>query len=328
MKHTVIFDPKKHSYTVDGVKAVSVTTVLQAVGIADSFDDIPDIVKQKVEEARDRGNYYDELAESAIDFPFELNDWQIKLLDILRENNLTITRTQQRIGTLKPFAIAGSPDFMGINETTKNPIVVDLKATYAIYTQSVTWQTNIYSWINEPAVHDYTEKYVLHYDEKSERFTLIQLEHITEETINNMLESYQLGELFVTGEVVLKDAVDLEKFSKTFEQVQEYKSLLKKEQEKLDKFEESIMNAMKTNALKTVELENYKITYTPEGTKNNPSYQKMAQEFRKMIKDTKEEVLDAVVTKHTGTSIVKPKLTITKKKVEEVSELIFEDEKA
>ena len=53
---------------------------------------------------------------------------------------------QPRFGILKPFALAGTGDFKGRNVNTGKKAIVDLKATYEIYTNKVTWQTNVYSF--------------------------------------------------------------------------------------------------------------------------------------------------------------------------------------
>ncbi|NCC82030.1 MAG: hypothetical protein EOM04_07160 [Clostridia bacterium] len=276
-KHRVEFNAENHTYKVDGVDAISVTQLLKAVGIDKGFDEDNEILMAKVKAASEKGNYYDKLAEEAINDPFELTEWQERFLKALQEKGLDMQHAQPRFGIVKPFALAGTGDFKGRNVNTGKKAIVDLKATYEIYINKVTWQTNTYSFMDDEEFFQETEKWVIHYNEKDDRFTVIQLKDLKRENILKMLECYQLDEKYTEG-TELSEVVNMKVLSQTFSKVQEYKALLEEEQKKLDGFYKEIENYMADSAIKKLELEDFKITYTEPGVRRNVDYTKATEE--------------------------------------------------
>jgi hydrogenase maturation factor len=110
-KHKIVFKEEDHTYTVDGVPAISVTQLLKAVGISKDFDKNDKFLMTKVEAAAEKGNYYDKLAAEAINDPFELTEWQQRFLDEINKAGLNLQQAQVKYGILKPFAVAGTGDF-------------------------------------------------------------------------------------------------------------------------------------------------------------------------------------------------------------------------
>jgi len=276
-KHKVVFNPENHTYTVDGIPAISVTQLLKAVGISKGFDESDKVLMAKVKAAADKGNYYDKLAEEAINDPFELTEWQERFLKALEDAGLDMQQAQPRFGILKPFALAGTGDFKGRNIKTGKKVKLDLKATYEIYINSVTWQTNVYSFMDDEDFFEDEEKWVIHYNEKDDRFTVIQLKGLSRKNIEKMLECYQLDEKYTEG-TELSEVVNMKVLSETFSKVQEYKTLLDEEQKKLDSYYKEIENYMADSSIKTLELEDFKITYTEPGVRRNVDYTKAAEE--------------------------------------------------
>ena len=85
--NTIEFN-ENHTYKVDGVDAISVTQLLKAVGIDKGFDEDDKVLMAKVKAASEKGNYYDKLAEEAINDPFELTEWQERFLKALEEKRI------------------------------------------------------------------------------------------------------------------------------------------------------------------------------------------------------------------------------------------------
>jgi hypothetical protein len=338
-KNVVVFNELNHTYTVDGVEAISVTQLLKATGISKGFDESDKFLMEKVKAASEKGIYYDKLAEEAINDPFELTEWQERFLKVLHDAKLNIRYAQPRFGTLKPFAIAGTGDFKGVNIENGKKVIVDLKATYEIYMNPVTWQTNLYSWLDDPDFFETSiEKYVIHYSEKDDRFTLLKLKDLTKKNIEKLLESYQLDEKYSEA-TDITTVVNLKILSQAFSKVQEYKALLEEEQKKLDGIYKEIENYMADSAIKTLELEEFKITYTEPGVRRNVDYTKATedknieklktvnefltangQEEYKLItvEEVKESLTDEEKEVYTSISNVKGRLTVTpiKKKEE------------
>lgn len=329
----ITFDEQKHLYTVDGIEAISVTTLLKAVGLGKDYSNQSDFVKELVRKASQRGNYYDQLAAEAIENPFELNEWQERFLEVLAENKIEAHFAQVRFGTTEPFAIAGTADFKGRNVESGKKAIIDLKATAEIYVNDVTWQTNLYSWLDDKEYFEHYDKFVVHYNEKDDRFTVLKLDNIELKNIEKVLNCYQLGDLY-TEENPLSKIVDMQVFSNTFSKVKEYEALLKEEEGKLKKFYESIMEHMRSNNIKTFDLNKFKITYTPEGTRRNVDYAKAAEDKNEKIlkeanglltvlgypevhiyttSEVKELLTPEELKEYTSISTVKHRLTVTEK---------------
>lgn len=325
-KPVITFDEVNHLYTVNGKKAISVTTFLKAIGISADVSTIP---KHILEGARQRGNYYDKLAEEAINDPFELNDWQERFLKVVEENNLSITKAQNIYGIEEPIVMAGTGDFEGVLE------VDDLKATSEIYITSVTWQTNLYSWMKDREKHKDFKRHVIHYNEKDDRFTVLKLDHIPEKNILFAIECYQLGDLYTEGITEENGIVDIQAFSKLYDNVAKYKKILKEEEDKLKKFDEEIMENMAKANIKTFELENFKFTRTPPTERKTVNYSAIAEEknIKEMNKvneflvsngmeplkiytteEIKETATQEEIDANTKIANVKQRLTITPKK--------------
>jgi len=307
----ITFDEKTHSYEIDGKKAISVTQILKEIGISEDFSDKDEVVMERVRKAAEKGNYYDQLAEEAMEKPYELTEWQQRYLDQLKKYNIKPLKAQIILGTEEPFPIAGKPDTIGHNTKTDKTVILDLKATYMIYKNSVTWQTNLYSWLMDKENYEDYEKYVLHYDEKNDLFTMMKLENIPRENIKKALECYLMGEDYNenTGSIIknTNNIVNLEEFSKVFDQAKEYEEKLKEAKKELNVFYEKIIEEMKNNNIKTMDVENFKLTYTPETERKKVDYQEI-------LKTLGIELDNKTIKEHTKITKVKSKLTVTKKK--------------
>ena len=123
------------------------------------------------------------------------------------------------------------------------------------------------------------KKWVIHYNEKDNRFTVVQLKDLEKKNILKMFECYQLDESYVEEQTKdITSVVNIKMLSETFSKVEEYSNLLKDEQKKLDEFYKKIENHMEKNAIKTIELKEFKITHTPPGVRRNVDYTKATEE--------------------------------------------------
>lgn len=305
------FDPDKHKYTVNGNEAVSVTTILQKVGITKDYGKIPKSQQKFVELARERGNYYDKLVEEAFLYPYDLTDWQESFLNFLENNDLEIIAVQVRVGTLIPFTIAGTLDLIIRHKKMGKIYIVDFKATALIYRNDVMWQTNAYSFLIPNVLpqykHEELGKAVLHYHEDSDNFTWLELDHIPKENIERAFQAYQLDEKYNELSLVVSDSFDMVEFSNLFDEVQYYKAKVKEAEENIKVFEQELMNNMAKTNTKTIETQRFRITYTPPGERRTVKY-------KELLDSLEVEVTDEQIEEYTSISKVKDKLTITERK--------------
>lgn len=281
-KYQITFDKDNHIYHINGQEAVSVTTFLKAIGISADVSGIP---KATLEAARERGNYYDKLAEEAVKDPFELTDWQEKLLAVFKKHDLEITSAQIIYGTMDPIKLCGTADFGG------HYLIADLKATSEIYINSVTWQTNIYAWLKDPENYEKYRKFVIHYNEKDDRFTVIELANIPLANIKHAIECYQLGETYEEALTETNQIVDIQAFSKLFDEVKIFEDQLKEAKAKLDTFYEDIKANMIKSNIKTFEIENFKITYTPPGERRTVDYSQASEDKNMKVLEYTNNIL-------------------------------------
>jgi len=141
----VAFTEADHSYVVDGVPCVSVTTVLQPLQM---FDGIPAAV---LERARVFGSHVDAacnlLVRGELDWPSlhpNLMPYVNAAAAFLRESRIVITGNQVRVGSSRMRA-AGTIDLVGILNGHEG--LFDFKATHAVAPRTVGPQTAGYDYL-------------------------------------------------------------------------------------------------------------------------------------------------------------------------------------
>ena len=338
----VEFDPKEHKYTVNGKAAISVTGLLQAVGITEDMSKLPKNIQPLIEAARERGNYYDKLATEAMEeMKFEeedwdLDEWQSEFIEQIRKFGADQPNSQLRLGIDSPIILAGSPDILEEIEIIQDGkkyvgYCGDLKATHLIKIIDVTWQTNIYTYLRDRENHEKYIHFVVHWDEKNERFTTIQLKTIPNEIIEKVFVAYQLGELY---EEQIDDLVDISKMEKLLDTYNKKVEEVQKIEKELNDFKDKLIEKMEESVIKTAETPNYIIKFTRSHTRNTVAWAKIAEERNQekikkanefLKKEGKEEIIletnDEVKKtatkeeeeKHTTVSQVKASVKIEKK---------------
>lgn len=304
----VEFDPKEHSYTVNGKKAISVTKLLQAVGISEDMSKLPENIQPLIEAARERGNYYDKLATEAMEEmkyeenEWDLNEWQLEFIKQIKKFGADQPQSQLRLGIDSPIVLAGSPDILEEIEIMQDGkkyvgYCGDLKATYMIKVVDVTWQTNIYTYLRDPENHEKYIHFVVHWDEKNERFTTMQLKTIPNETIERVFTAYQLGELY---EEQIDDLIDITRMENLLNTYYKKVEEVQKLEEELNNFKEKLIEKMEESVIKTAETPNYIIKLIGSHTRSTVAWSKIAEERNQekikkvnefLKKEGKEEII-------------------------------------
>ena len=130
---------------------------------------------------------------------------------------MQINQIFTRLGIDSPIILAGSPRYFRRNRNNTRWkkicwLLWRFKSNpYLIKIIDVTWQTNIYTYLRDRENHEKYIHFVVHWDEKNERFTTIQLKTIPNEIIEKVFVAYQLGELY---EEQIDDLVDISKMEK------------------------------------------------------------------------------------------------------------------
>lgn len=340
----VTYRDSDHSYEVNGKPAISVTQFLKAIGIVEGFDDKPEIVKIRAKEAGKKGNFYDKLATEAMEEmkyeeeDWDLNEWQMNFIRKIQKIGAYMPNSQLLLGIDSPIVIAGRPDIMEEIEITHEDkkyigYCGDLKTTYDIKIKDVTWQTNVYTYLRDPENHEKYFHFVIHWDEKAERFTVIALKTIPNKKIEAAFTAYQLDEKYIEQFDQLVDPKAFDNLLKVYEKKQEE---VKEIEKKLNEFKEQLIKAMEDNFIEDGETENYKIHLTKGYERRTIAWSKILNErFKKRIEaaneilkelgkpeiiiETEEEVKKNATDaeKESNTSIAKVKSSVSIKKKEE-----------
>lgn len=142
------FDEEKHEYTLDGKKLISVTQLMQKHGLAPNYAGVStDVLKAKAE----RGSLIhkeieDFNKEGEIGFTSELQQY----VNYIKQNNIIVEASEQKVHN---DIVAGTIDLVmsqeedgEYGEYTSN-IIADVKTTYQLHKESVSWQLSIYLWL-------------------------------------------------------------------------------------------------------------------------------------------------------------------------------------
>ncbi|MBQ6447109.1 MAG: hypothetical protein IJJ10_06555 [Bacillus sp. (in: Bacteria)] len=138
------FDEEKHEYTFNGKTLISVTQLMRKHGLAPNYDGVdPDVLKAKAE----RGSLIHKEIEDfnkahEIGFTTEVNEYA----KYVQENKIEVLESELKLNN---DIVAGTCDLVLIEN--EKMIIADIKTTYSLHKESVSWQLSIYAylyWLN------------------------------------------------------------------------------------------------------------------------------------------------------------------------------------
>lgn len=255
------FNEKKHEYTLNGKKLISVTQLMQKHGLAPSYAGVStEVLNAKAE----RGTLIhkeieDFIKKGAIGFTDEM----IQFKDYVSQSHIEIEASECRVNN---DIVAGTIDL--ILKDSYQPIIADIKTTYQLHTEAVSWQLSIYLYLYHlkqgKETYDVYEGQAFHFN-KEGQLNVVDISLKPYEEVEKLMECERNGEIYKQEIQVndnnLSQLISLEEFIKKLDAE-------KKEAEAKQKaFKEALLQEMESRGLKTFEKDGIKITYVAPSTR-------------------------------------------------------------
>jgi len=295
------FDKETHTYTRNGVIYTSVTTLLSKHGLSANYKDIdPTILKQAAKFGNDIHEQLEYLIKGTSKDVSQTAINGFKLL-----GNITLMASEMMVWS-ELDRLAGKIDTLGY--IGDKLTILDTKTTYVFHELSVRWQASLYAYL-------YYKQYgtridlmkCLWYDKKNDNWFLKDIEPISDDNIQRLLECERQGILYTEAtEYELIDTYYSQQLATTVGKIKQYKEWIKELEKEQALIEDVIKNGMKEYNIKSFDNEYFKITYTPETVRKKVDYEAI-------LKDKGVEITPQDIEKHTKKTTVKDRLTITLK---------------
>lgn len=266
-----------HTYTdTKGTSYISVTTLLQEVGIAPTF---PENAKKAVSLKAERGTLihreiHDYVELGAVGFTKELGDF-------IKWFNGT---SYEVISSEKPIArefLAGTPDIVFHNQTGNHEyFIADIKTTAKQELNYWTWQLSLYAWIMGLAT---PFGYILWFKE-GEELQVIQLPLKKHDEVRKLIDDYghnkpvEIDQINVPKEVT-HEIVECEK------QLEQLTEAMKTLKEKEEQFKEQLLNLMKENGVLQWKNKFFTASYVAPTTRNTIDTTRLKKELPNIYKN-------------------------------------------
>ena len=288
MENKITFDEKKHEYILDGRVLPSVTQILEQTIFTDKYNNIDEEILQK---AAIKGRLIhkeieDYIKRGALGFSDELYNF----ISIKEENKLINIKSEVIVHNSE---IAGTIDIIakkGGKGQQKENILADIKTTYKLDKEYVSWQLSLYAYLYENMYNEkIDELYAIWLRDDKEEF--VKVERKSDSQINDVL-------------VAFKNGVKIDFNTTTLQTIPEqtqidfcgYIKQIKAIEEKTDEIKEAILKEMEERGLSKIDLGDVTITYKSPTTKTSVDSEKLKE--------------DGIYDKYTKTSNVKSSIMI------------------
>lgn len=282
---SVKFDSQNHTYTRDdGVQLISVTQLLEAVGIVKGFSHLPQyIIEKNVKPMAERGTMIHNECQLGVmalkngeDFDSFVPavDSYLKLISGLWNFRDVHTGVYPEV-MLYTEDYAGTADLIILDMDKKELVCIDIK-TGAFDKMAVAWQTSLYlhAFANGQG---FTRKNFVA-DLRNDEARLVPLEVYSDSMCDALVATYKDGGLLAQSANYYLDRISLE-----LGMVDNAIADLKAELEVLEEQKESLLALVKEQMLKegckTAKNEFYSVTYTPAGTRTALDQKALKEKF-------------------------------------------------
>lgn len=277
-----IFDKEKHEYRLDGRVLPSVTQILEATLFDKKYDGVDEEVLKK---AAEYGSLiHKEIEEyiktGAIGFTEEV----VNFIKIKEENNLNHLASETMVYDSN---MAGTIDLMGYKDDKQ--ILADIKTTYKLDKEYVSWQLSLYAYIIDPNYERIEELYAIWLREDKSSFE--KVERKSEQQILDVLSAFVRGAKIYFAPTTL-ESIPLEQQTAFCQYMKQIKAI----EEKTKEIKEAILLEMENRGISKIDLGDITITYKKPSTKTSV--------------DTKKLKEDSLYDKYAKTSAVKSSITI------------------
>lgn len=259
------FNEEKHEYTLDGKKLISVTQLMQKHGLAPNYAGVSsEVLNAKAE----RGSLiHKEIEEFIKNKEIGFTEEMIEFKDYVEGRKIKKIQSEQKVHN---DIVAGTIDL--VFEDGKQPIIADIKTTYQLHQEAVSWQLSIYLWL----YLDYDKRYAdsnwdgykaqaFHFNKEGELNVVdIPLKPYWE--VGKLMECERNGEIY-KYEVTIDDNKVVE-IAELEELIKMLDGQVKAAKQKQDELKGALLQEMESRGLKSFEKGNLKITYVAPSTRS------------------------------------------------------------
>lgn len=259
------FNEEKHEYLLDGVALPSVTTILSETIFESKYEGVDE---ETLKKAAEKGTYIhqeiqDYVEKGEIGFTEELGNF----IEIVKSNNLTNIKSETMTTNKE---IAGTIDI--IATMGEKRILADIKTTYKLDREYVSWQLSIYADIYEEETGEkIDELYAIWLRDDEYKFQ--KVERKSKEDISNVLISFKTGAKidFITTDL---QTIPQEKQTLFINSLVQIKNMEKS----IDAIKQMILEEMEQRGVYNIDLGKVLISY-------KPSYEKTSVDSKKLKED-------------------------------------------
>jgi hypothetical protein len=271
----VNFNEETHTYTLDNKELISVTQLLKLAGVSTDYSFVNNEVMKK---ASERGTLIhkeieDYIKNGEVGFTEEL----FAFIDYLKENDLEPIASELLVNDDE---VAGTIDLILKNRKTGEIILADIKTTYSVNKDYVSWQTSLYKHLYGEQVD---KLQCLHL--KGDKLKAIELIKKTPEQIASLYQLLKDGTMIknslVGVETELAELYETEKLIQAIEQQK------KEVEETAKEMRSAIVEKMKEQGLTKFENDKIIISYIAPTTAQIVDSKKLKEEYP----ETYEKVL-------------------------------------
>lgn len=283
-----IFDEEKHEYRLGDKILSSVTQILEATLFEKKYDNVDEDTLKK---AAQKGSLVhkeieDYINRGALGFTDELYNF----ITLKEDNKLNDIQSETKVhddnmaGTIDIIAVKGGKG------QKKKKILADIKTTYKLDKEYVSWQLSFYAYIVEHTTHiKIDELYAIWL--KNSEYDFVKVERKSDKQVEDVLEAFKNGVKIdfttTTLQTIPKDTqIDFCGYMKQIKAIEE----------KTAKIKEAILKEMEERGIPKIDLGDITITYKAPTTKTSV--------------DTAKLKKDNLYDKYIKTSNVKSSITI------------------
>lgn len=250
------FNEEKHEYTLDGKKLISVTQLMQKHGLAPSYAGVStEVLNAKAE----RGSLiHKEIEDFNKKGEIGFTDEMAQYKAFIEKNNVRVKASELQ---LHNDIVAGTCDLI-LNYGDGCNVIADIKTTYTLHLESVSWQLSIYAYLTQnPTIK---KGQAFHFN-KDGKLNVVDIPLKPMEEIERLMECERNGEIY-KYEVAINDDQIME-IAELEELIKMLDGQVKAAKQKQDELKGALLQEMESRGLKSFEKGNLKITYVAPSTR-------------------------------------------------------------
>lgn len=293
------FDEKKHEYRLDGKKLISVTQLMQKHGLAPSYAGVSsEVLNAKAE----RGTLiHQEIEDYNKNGKIGFTDEMIQFKEYVEANKIIVKDSELM---LHNDIVAGTCDLILLKN--QEPIIADIKTTYTLHQEAVSWQLSIYLYLyfqdffkgHYSSPYEEWKGQAFHFNKDGE-LNVVDILLKPYEEVEKLMECERNGELY--KQEISELNVNLTEVKRLEQLIKYCDEQKKKAEEQAKAIKEALLTEMESRGLKSFEKDGLKITYVAPSTRSTLD--------SKAIKEKYPAIYDA----HLKETEIKASLKITLK---------------